>query len=59
MILPLNNTKLQSKFQYNWMFASSVVMLTRNVKDGRKDGQTDGHFESRLEFDYKQNNMKM
>ena len=48
---------LQSKFQYNRMFASSVIVLTR--RDGRTtDGQTDGHFESCLEFDYKHNGMK-
>ena len=55
MVLPLTNTKLQSKFQYNRMFVSSVIVLTRNVRDGR----TDGHFESCSEFDYKYNGMKM
>ena len=40
-VLLLTNTKLQSKFQYNRMFASSVIVLTRNVTDGRMDGQTD------------------
>ena len=37
------------------MFASSVIVLTRNVTDG----QTDGHFENCLEFDYEHNGMKM
>ena len=49
-VLPLTNTK-HSKFQYNWMFVSSVIVLTRNVTDRR----TDRHFESCSEFDYKHN----
>ena len=57
-VLPLTNTKLQSKFQCNRMFASSVIVLTRNVTDGRTDGQTGKHFESCSEFDYKHNGMK-
>ena len=39
-VLPLTNTNRRSKFQYNRIFASSAIVLTRNVTDRRTDGQT-------------------
>ena len=60
-IRDLAKAKLQFRFQYNRMFASSVIVFARNVTDGRMErrsvGQTDGSFESCLEFDYKNNGM--